>query len=66
MKYIVRSTVVIETVIEMDDTEDIYAAAGDYAGDEIARILNAADVGFDFCDDYEVYDEDGVEVECQE
>jgi hypothetical protein len=55
--------VMIETVVEVEDTEDIYDAAGDYAGDAIAAILNDAGVDFDFCDDFQVYDEAGNEVE---
>ena len=62
MKYIVQSMVMIETVVDADDSDD----AGDCAGREIAAILRKAGVEFDFCDDYKVYDEQGNELETAE
>jgi hypothetical protein len=55
--------VMIDVEVEVEDTEDIYEAAGDYASDAIAAILKDAGVDFDFCDDFQVYDEEGNEVE---
>lgn len=66
MKYIVCSMVMIETIVEVEDTEDVYDAAGDYAGKAIAAILNGAGVEFDFCEDFQVFDEDGNELEAAE
>jgi hypothetical protein len=60
--YIVRSVVVIETVVEFDDMQDqVYRHAGDEAADQISQLLK--DVEFDFCDDYDVYDQEGNQIE---
>ena len=61
-KYLVQSTVIVHTYVELDDTEDLHFEAGEDAADQIANALNAAGLDFDFCDDYCVYDESGNEV----
>jgi hypothetical protein len=67
MKYCVRSLVMIEVEVEVEveDSLDIYEVAGDRAGDAVALILNDADVDFEFCDDWQVYDQNGCGVEAQ-
>jgi hypothetical protein len=59
--YTVHSTITIQTIVELpDDEQDIHFLCGDYAGDEISKLLK--DVDFDFCDDYIVFDSEGNEV----
>ena len=60
--YVVHSTITIETIVELpdEDLDDVYRACGDYAADEIHKMLK--DVSFDFCDDYIVFDTEGNEV----
>lgn len=60
-KYIVQSLVMIETVVEVDDDDDVFNVAGDLAGDMINDSLQ--NINFEFCDEYTVYDENGNEVE---
>lgn len=57
MKYIVRSTVVIETVVEADD----YDQAVNEAGYQIEEMLAGQE--FDYADDAVVCDEEGNELE---
>jgi hypothetical protein len=62
-KYIVHSTVTISTIVELDDDDqtDVFECAGDYAGDEIYKILK--DVDFEFHGDWQVFDTEGNEIE---
>lgn len=60
MKYIVRSTVVIETLVEADDYDD----AVDQAGRQIDDLLAGQE--FDYADEAVVYDQDGNELEAAE
>jgi hypothetical protein len=65
MKYIVRSMVVIETVVELDsEQDDVYFWASDEAGKQIQQVLAGLD--FDFCEDTQVFDQEGNELEEEE
>ena len=65
MKYIVRSMVMIETVVELDsEQDDVYFWATDEAGKQIQQVLAGFD--FDFCQDTQVFDQAGNELEEEE
>ena len=67
MIYIVRSMVVIETVVELDDEQDdVYYWADDAAGKQIKQVLDNAGLEFDFCEDTQIFDEAGNELEAAE
>ena len=67
MKYLVRSMVMIETVVELDDEQDdVYYWAEDDAGKQIKQVLNNAGLDFDFCEDTQIFDETGNELEAAE
>ena len=64
MKYIVRSVVMIETVVELDDEQDdVFYFANCEAGNQIKQVLNNAGFEFDFYDETQVFDEAGNELE---